>query len=198
MAGRRTPLTVPEIEAIAKVWAETLSINGTANRLGFDFETVKKYIDEGDPGRGIKPIRQRQAAIQPGATVTKDPATKVAVTAEQAKSESLHILRGYKGLFSKKLAALHRRLDAASRIADPDEREAAEAKVLAELPMRELVRLLEAEQLLLGQPTSRPEHTGNPDLATAVRSQRTEQLMNVLRDAGLIRPGGTGTEPKDN
>lgn len=63
------PLTLAEVRAIAPMFAKVGTRAGTARALGIGLETVNRYLDRGDPRRGIPPILQGGTVVPVNAPV---------------------------------------------------------------------------------------------------------------------------------
>jgi hypothetical protein len=61
----KQPLKLAEVYALAMWWRETGTLKGTARNCGVDLDTARRYVNNGDPARGIPPLRLVQPSDLP-------------------------------------------------------------------------------------------------------------------------------------
>ena len=95
-------ITVEKYRELERAYAKKQSANVVAKACNVHYRTAKKYIDKGDPRRGLPPIALTFARAQKKAT------EKVMRTWADAQAESIELIRAQKALLTKALNRLAR------------------------------------------------------------------------------------------
>lgn len=183
-------LTDEDIAAIARVWGETGSFKATAEKLGFHRETVRKYVDEGEPARGIKPLREQVVArvnekLQPTGLRPKT-AAQVDHLAE-ADVITLSAIKRYKAIVVKRLQD-----DLAALAANPND-EKALARIQRFVKLSDFATLVTLERTILGaQPTvgvnvsGTVQHEHGPAQGMKHTDPVIDEIAKALEATGVV------------
>jgi hypothetical protein len=169
-----------DIDKIARVYTRTLSIKMTARELGHAFETVQRYVEDGDPARGIPSIKSTLAkraqlkGIDP-------PAKRIAYSVHDAFESSTNVLRLVKGLFSAKFGAMLKELDDAYKTNDPVKVAAAQARCFPHIKVSDVPRVAIAEALLFEKMGPKEEGGG---ANTPLPQDVADEVSDILEELG--------------
>ncbi len=174
-------LSAADIQLITKVYCKTLSITETANQTGFSFGAVKRYVEIGDPNRGIPSIREQMAkSIRVKRTTT--PSRFIEQSLQSANNGSKVLLRGIKELFALKVSAMLEDFRVAYESEDETKINATKEKWFPELKFKDLSKILETEQLVWGQPLQGSQ----PAPAHSERAEKIAEIKKRLREQNVL------------
>ena len=143
--GQRPGISVKKYEQVYQAFLEDQNIKSVAKHCGIDPRTARRYIEHGDPTRGMRPVRERFAEVLRRAQEREDTDTA------KALAENLRLVRQYKQILAAKL----------------DEQLSVDGKTLTPRASRELPaelsgameRMIRLEMSLLGEPDVKVETT---------------------------------------
>ena len=150
-------LTRKQADSIFAEFLQDQAPHRIAKKTGIHWQTVQKYIDIGDPDRGIAPLKERLAEI------TEKIDTGVAEQrAKDLQKISVIVTATYAKLRTK------------------DEK-TGEEEITATPSLTDLDRLLRLKCFLAGEPDSRVEHRMQGEVARVV-SALTEAVAKIVKD----------------
>lgn len=181
-AGLPLRLTVDEVSKIAAAYAVTRSIKQTATLTGYNYNTVSKYVNEGDASRGIPSakdaIAQSYGLIGDSASVT------VAKGAMQGVVETLTLFEQLKSLASIGVGALLKRYAKAVQSGDEKEIIAAENAIVEKVPIDKVLAITTAENQYLKSLSEIMREKG-ARASESNRSKAVDEVILLLRSQGV-------------
>lgn len=186
----RPSLTATELERMATLYAETLSIGKTARAMGIAFTTVQKYVEVGDSKRGIPAIKDVLAERIRARADVPPPQERIRYSVDKAFEGSTHILQLLKSLFSAKFGSMLQQLEDAYRSGDAVAIKAAETAIFPHIHIKDVPRVFVAEAVLFEKMGPKEQGGGaNRPLPDNV-SDELDEIMDELTAVGAVVEDG--------
>jgi hypothetical protein len=96
--GQRAGISRAKYDELFRVFLEDQNLGHVAKRCRLDQRTVRRYVEQGDPTRGLRPLRERLAGIVAKVQAGQDDAVAV------ARSKALKQIDRYMEVLDAKIA----------------------------------------------------------------------------------------------
>lgn len=95
--GQNAGISLDKYEEIYRTYLEDQNVGSVASKCGVDRRTVKRYLEHGDPARGLRSIRERFTEVVNRAQEIED------MDKARTLAENLKLVREYKKVLRAKI-----------------------------------------------------------------------------------------------